>query len=989
MKKILTFILTFITQLALPFFAYSEQYICQQIPEKGTILSTVNCIYREANSMVWIGTHKGLYCYDGDRLQQFSHSEDSLSLPGNSIYEISKDIQGNFWILTNEGIALYNKKKNEFHPITHGKEIQKTVAYSHCQTEKGVFFGGADAIYHWDYLTRQFTCFKQLPQKKSLIIQNIQVLSPGKLLCTSRDKGIFILDIHSKTWSEAPFKCSKEISSVLVDKQQRVWVAEYNHGLHCYDSTGKEQAFYDRTNSALSNNIILCLAEQDSCIWIGTDGGGINILNPQTNKIDKLTYYQTNSYFLPVNSVKCFYKDSNKSMWAGSIRNGVINIKKSLIKTYTDIGTGNKTGLSNPTVLCLFQEKDSPYIWVGTDGEGINKLNTRTHEFTHFHKGQQTKVASIASYLNNKLLLSIYSKGLYIFDVATGTMTELPIQDSKVNEQIRYTQKTTNLYNETSHSILLLNQHIYRYDLFTQQTEQVIPTDGKPTNGLFFPIGASNGKLLLHDSYTIYTLIPRDVKAERLFRVPQGITINSGSLDPQGNIWLATNIGIYCYLLSENKLIACPTTLFKEANSIICGKQGKVWIGANNRLYAYLIREKRFAILSESDGAILNEFLEKPRLLTSQGDIYMGGIKGLLYINHQFTIDTSDKPIVRLTDIHIDGNKVTTDNSDNTPSLIFPWGSKALDLWVTSLEKDLFRPRIYRFSITGTTYQQFDSFSPQITLRLLPPGRHDVYVSCNTRSGEWTEPTLILSINALLPWYQAGWFILLVTILLAAGIIIVFITILRRKENKLRFAMKEREKDIYEEKVRFLINISHELRTPLTLIHAPLKRILQKLPSADENYTTLSKIYRQSCRMKEMLNMVLDLRKMEVKQQKLQIQSYPFNEWVEETVNDFISEGEAMDIQIHTTLDPSITNVNFDKKKCDIILTNLLTNALKHSPHGSNIQITSNHMFSDRIRVSVIDQGPGLQNIDPEQLFTRFYQGSEEKKWNRNRIVLF
>ena len=76
--------------------------------------------------------------------------------------------------------------------------------------------------------------------------------------------------------------------------------------------------------------------------------------------------------------------------------------------------------------------------------------------------------------------------------------------------------------------------------------------------------------------------------------------------------------------------------------------------------------------------------------------------------------------------------------------------------------------------------------------------------------------------------------------------------------------MKEHEKEIYEEKVRFLINISHELRTPLTLIHAPLNHILRSLSSNSANYSALKSIYKQSQRMKDLLNMVLDLRKMEV-----------------------------------------------------------------------------------------------------------------------------
>ena len=69
--------------------------------------------------------------------------------------------------------------------------------------------------------------------------------------------------------------------------------------------------------------------------------------------------------------------------------------------------------------------------------------------------------------------------------------------------------------------------------------------------------------------------------------------------------------------------------------------------------------------------------------------------------------------------------------------------------------------------------------------------------------------------------------------------------------------MKEHEQQVYEEKVRFLINISHELRTPLTLIHAPLKQLMDKLTADNENYPLIQSICKQSERMKNILNTCL------------------------------------------------------------------------------------------------------------------------------------
>ena len=87
----------------------------------------------------------------------------------------------------------------------------------------------------------------------------------------------------------------------------------------------------------------------------------------------------------------------------------------------------------------------------------------------------------------------------------------------------------------------------------------------------------------------------------------------------------------------------------------------------------------------------------------------------------------------------------------------------------------------------------------------------------------------ILELTVLPPWYRTWWFILGCAILIATIIIETFRRTLKRNQEKLKWAMKEHEKQMYEEKVRFLINISHELRTPLTLIHAPLNQILKSL----------------------------------------------------------------------------------------------------------------------------------------------------------------
>ncbi|MDD6836115.1 MAG: response regulator, partial [bacterium] len=102
-----------------------------------------------------------------------------------------------------------------------------------------------------------------------------------------------------------------------------------------------------------------------------------------------------------------------------------------------------------------------------------------------------------------------------------------------------------------------------------------------------------------------------------------------------------------------------------------------------------------------------------------------------------------------------------------------------------------------------------------------------------------------------------------------------------------------------------------------------------------------------------------------------------FNAWVEEGIRDFVSEGEERGVRVVLDADKRITMVPFDIRKCDIVLNNLVMNALKHSPTGTTMTVRT-LLEKDHVRVEVSDEGTGLQPGDEKELFTRFYQGAKE-----------
>lgn len=267
---------------------------------------------------------------------------------------------------------------------------------------------------------------------------------------------------------------------------KRIWVAPYNGGLNCLTRDGKLLATYTTHNSSLSNNVILSLAEREGEIWIGTDGGGINILDPETRRISLLEHMPgSDNYSLPANSILCLYNDCNNNMWAGSIRNGLISIREVSMKTYTDVPPGNDRGLSNNTVLSLFQESQDQ-IWVGTDGGGINSFNPLTEKFIHYPSTWEDKVASICQFTPGKLLISLFSQGVFIFNPATGEKQPFTIVDAKTTALLCNRGKAVNLLRNTHHNILFLGEHIYIYDLNTRTFSTVIEQKSRKLSVLFY-----------------------------------------------------------------------------------------------------------------------------------------------------------------------------------------------------------------------------------------------------------------------------------------------------------------------------------------------------------------------------------------------------------------------------------------------------------------------------------------------------------------------
>lgn len=978
MKRYIYWIVVFLTILNSAL-AEREYYFKQISLEEGLSGTTVKCVTTDYKGLLWIGTPSGLNSFDREQIRVYNQNKnDPYSLPGNEVDFVVEDSLLNLWVATDRGLALYDRDNDRFIPIEQRGQILHVRAY--ILLKDGLLLFGRKEVFKYSYADRKI---ESLPlhakTNMSSFFDEGYMYTPNKVILACRWNGLWLYDIQTGNLDRLPFVKEMQIASIYVDDFGHLWVSPYGKGLMEYDQTGKLLTSLTYPEQ-LTNGVILDIKERNSQLWLATDGGGINVYDRKSGSVQILQHVSGKFNSLPVNSFRCLYNDADNNMWAGSIRGGLIGMKEVYMKTYKDAPLNSAYGLSDKTVIAMYEDSDG-LLWLGTDGGGLNRLDPAIKQFRHYPATFDTKVVSIIDYNEKELLLSLFNKGLYLFNKQSGLMREYPVAGKERYTRIFCQGLSVNLGRLDKDHFCLFADSAYLYD---QSDKRLISF--KVGNA---DITTSSLNVMCSDSqgcyvWNVYNLLYINNNAktvESLYNRSDSIgDISTACRDSEGLFWIGTTTGLFRYDPVKKQLSTINTKQFQEIRTVGFDRSGYLWVGTRNALYAYTPKDQKFVICGESDGVYANEYITKSPLLTHSGDIYLGGVMGLVAIHNKILFPETPDPSISLLDVLLDGVSIASKVSREGSAITLPWNYTSLSARVIAMEKDLMRKKKFRYYIKGKQEEVIESSNHAIAFHSLSAGQYQVWVSCNKKNGNWSTPVKLLSITVLPPWWKRDWFICCSILFVLAVAGTVSWLIVRNKGYKMVWAMKEHEQKVNEEKIRFLINLNHELRTPLTLIYAPLKRILKSGEIKNEDhFGQLTEILKQTRRIENIVNMVLDVRKMEVGGEKLDIREYDLNAWMQNTAEAFNSELISRNIRLVYELDTTIGLVPFDAAKHEIILSNLLMNAMKFSDSGTCITLSAK-LIDNSVRISVSDQGIGLDNVDTSKLFTRFYQGEHNKK---------
>lgn len=743
--------------LILQFWSLSaESYYCKQISvENGLSQSSVTDVIYDGRGALWIGTRFGLNEYRNGKLRVIM-DDGSNRILGNYIYLLHNDAQGNLWVSTDKGLFRYDPSADSFSLIS---DNPVTCAVN---TEQGIWFGAHFGPGFYSYEKKAYT------EESWDTYTDYQAfyLYQGKLLSLDKKVGPALGHGEQAEAMDVPELTEGRMIMASALDGDMLYMSILNYGLVGYNLREKQTVFsLQQGENGLPREPLLALLVTDDSLWMGFDGDGILSLDLKDYSMGAIELQAGQAGSRIPLSVTKLYQDPLGNVWIGSVRSGLMGLKRSPIKTF-DL-THTKPSAEN-VIIDIFASRDGN-IYLGTDGSGVGRYNPSTG-ITLLPGMEDFKITSIADYDDKSLLIATYNHGFFLMDRRTSATRPFIIIDERTNQEECYSSNAPALYNLKDGTILILAVHTYIYNPLSRHFDRMEDlTVDKGTELL--AIGPANGTFYAYSSAGLFK-IDLEAKTLQLIYEPD---IQTGSINTAvfhgGLLWFGTNYGLFSFDPRSQKVSKTESGLFSRVSRLESNGSDNLWIAADNTLF--LSRNGRIEMTGENRGVPANEILSSTCL--PNGTIYLGGTTGLVEIGADCYFDMAENKVVQLRDV-------------SSGSLKLPYNYRSLIIRIDLAGADPYEKNLFRFHLSGTSDIVTETFDDSISLPALKSGHYALEVSYLRSDGSWSLPQHVTSLHILRPWYSST-VMILIYVIMGLALISFIIDHVSRKRVK---ALEER-----------------------------------------------------------------------------------------------------------------------------------------------------------------------------------------------------
>lgn len=937
---------------------------------------------------MWMGTYDGLNRYDGYHFKIFRNKWGSeRSLIYNHITALNGDAKDRIWIGTQKGVSFFDYRDSKFNPVFYqdaAQRIKITAAINDIAIGKSGSVYLATEEEGLFVLKDKAAVAERLTHNKVLNYTVKAVCEDGaNIWMFINTAGLFKYDERTGKMTEVNADIT-DVTSITNGDGPTLWIGT-EKGLFSYHKKSSE--LRPAPFRLSGENITGVSLDKEKKLWVSTDGAGITVYDTQKHEVRYLIAGKGKG-FLSSNSIGAVFEDKEARKWIATFRGG-INIIDNEGRQFTTI---NKDPYKENTLIdnfvLSFCEDAEQNIWIGTDGGGLSVWNPKLNVYTNYVRNidvpnslKSNFVTSILKDYKNTIWVASFSGGIDRFDSKTNTFKHYACRDTLSNtEEVNlwklYEDRQRHIWAGTTKggSLYRFNSEKDKFELFDRHLKN-IHTIYQDTDGVLW---AGN--------YT--SLIKIDLIAKKHLFIPVNFAIRSIHEDVNKKMWIGTEGGgLLLYNRTNQKF-----TRYIEANglpsnsilNILEDEKGNLWCSTYNGLSKFSTKSGMFKNYYVTDGLQSNQFNYNAALKLSNGQFLFGGINGF----NKFFPD-SIKINKRIPEIVITNFRINNISIDEDPKyekyasfvnihdIAIPFNAAVISIDFAAIEYSFQDQIRYAYYLEGwdADWNYVDKLNTAYYSRLTE-GSYKLHIKSTDTEGAWSNNEKIITITILPPWYRSWWAYLLYVLALSSMYYVFWSYKRRQSHLKLQVEVTnlkmEREKELNEKKLNFFTNISHELRTPLTLIVNPIKDILSmKEPGAEKN--DLNVVYRNSRRLLSLVDQLLIFRKTESETEPLKTVTFNFCRFAKEIFMCFSYLAKNNNIDYKFRCDEEDLTIYADRDKLEIILFNLLSNALKFTPKGGAValEITST---SELISIQVSDSGPGIPDDVGEKLFDKFYK---------------
>lgn len=1004
----------------------------------GLSNNQVTTIFKDSEGFMWIGTLAGLNRYDGARFKIFKHStKDKNSINDDFIERIDEGPQKKLWVLTRHGYNIYNPETESFDRNINsflrkiGITSQNLIAVKKGKDGDFWFITSDEGIYRYRPTIKKIEHLyhKEKIDNKSLSSNNITDLvenSSGNFWAISANGTIDLIDaktnkvvFSNKYLSESTI--DKLNYSLSVDRDNDLWIfsPQGDIGLYLYDHKKNSfNHFGEKSDKARLNSDIINGVVQDNkgSIWIATDHGGINLLNKSDFSVRYLMNREDDKKSISQNSVVSIYKDNSDIVWIGTFKKGLSFyneniIKFPLIRNYVS----SKQSLIYDDVN-RFVEDDKGNLWIGTNGGGLIYFDRTKNTFTQFRHQPGN-----SNSLSNDIIVSLWidhKKKLWIGSYFGGL-------------DCFYDGKFTNYKHDNANPNSLSDDRVWEifedsdYNLWVGTLRGGINRFDQKTKIFYhFKIGPNS----VHSLYTSAIVEDKQgniwlgtsdgidiyIKKTKQFihyshreNDPQSLihdNVKNILIDSRGLIWISTAQGMSMFNPKTQKFRNFQKEDGLPDNvtiDILEDNEHNLWISTSNGISNLIINPKKggdynfiFKNYDDADGLQGAEFNESSSLKTRRGELIFGGPNGFNIFKPQDIRTDRSIPVLVLSDLQIankiigiqesvNGQLVLEKALNTTSNIELNYKNNAFSIEFNALNYFNHDKIKYKYILEGfdKKWQEPIDNIRRATYTNVNPGHYTFKVLSTNSAGQWVKNEKSIEIEILPPWYLTWTAYICYILLFGGGLYAIRLKGIRNlKKEFLLEQEREQAQRIHEldmMKIKFFTNVSHEFRTPLSLIISPLDKLINQT-SDESKKAQMQMIQRNSKRLLNMVNQLLDFRRLEVKELKLQPTYTDIVSFVRDLAYSFSDIADKKNIKLEFITDLQELIISFDNDKIERIMFNLLSNAFKFTLEGGHVSIdltinTINNKYENLI-LEVADNGIGIELEKQEIIFERFFQ---------------